>query len=133
MNRIDNQTRIKVLEEMGFEYQATREEDGSLREHILTHESWKGLFINHTNLICAARHALIGIRVLGLADAQQKYYTIMDLLRNTRMKHGKCLPRDDRACTHCNAVDDINRLIDDYKGAELFSTGGQCQTKKTPV
>ena len=65
---VDNTQRIKVLKEIGFEYQATQNDDGSLREHIITHPDYHGLFINHTNLICAARHALIGIRILAQAE-----------------------------------------------------------------
>lgn len=68
---VNNDTRLKVLKEMGFEYEATRNEDGSLREHILMHEDWKGLFINHTSLLCAMRRALHGIHVLGCAEEKQ--------------------------------------------------------------
>ena len=66
-SRVDNDMRIKVLKEMGFEYQCTRNEDGSLREHIITQESNRGFFINHTSLLCAMQRIPIALRVLAQA------------------------------------------------------------------
>lgn len=52
-------------------------------------------------------------------DIEQSYYRVMDLLRRARMEHGLCQPRSRRACSHCNAVDDIKVLVDEYKGAPI--------------
>lgn len=52
-------------------------------------------------------------------DIEQSYYRVMDLLRRTRMEHGLCQPRSRRACSHCNAVDDLKVMVDEYKGAPI--------------
>ena len=46
----------------------------------------------------------------------QKLHRVMALLTDMRMGHGRCLPRKDRACTHCNAVDDLESEINRYTG-----------------
>lgn len=50
---------------------------------------------------------------------EQEYHRVMALLQNTRMEHGLCQPRERRACTHCNAVDDLNKLMEEYKGPPI--------------
>jgi len=55
--------------------------------------------------------------------SEDKYHKIMALLLNSRMTHGQCLPRERRSCTHCNAIDDINKMIDDYKGPQIYLSG----------
>jgi hypothetical protein len=53
------------------------------------------------------------------AEDAQKFHRLMALLRNTKMKHGLCKPRERRACTHCNALDDIEAMIKEYRGAPV--------------
>lgn len=62
-----------------------------------------------------------------MSDIEQSYYRVMDLLRRTRMEHGLCEPRSRRACTHCNAVDDLKVLVDEYKGAPIREIIGICR------
>lgn len=52
-------------------------------------------------------------------DYEQLYNRVMSLLRATRIEHGLCEPRERRACTHCNAVDDLKKMVDEYKGARI--------------
>jgi len=56
-----------------------------------------------------------------------KYYRIMDMLsrlKKYKNRHGKCEPREDRACTYCNARDDLDKLVADYKGPPIVLRGG---------
>lgn len=62
---VDNDMRIKVLREMGFNHEFTRNEDGSVREHIITHDKHPGLFINHTSLIYAMGRIRLAVAVLA--------------------------------------------------------------------
>ena len=48
------------------------------------------------------------------------YNRVMGLLRNTKKPHGLCEPRERKACTHCNAVEKLDELIADYKGARII-------------
>jgi hypothetical protein len=50
---------------------------------------------------------------------EQLYHRVMSLLKATRMEHGLCEPRSRRACTHCNAKDDLDKLLAEYKGARI--------------
>ena len=52
-------------------------------------------------------------------DYQQKYEQVMDLLRQSRMPHGRCQPRSRKACTACNAQDRLDRLIAEWKGPTI--------------
>lgn len=63
----------------------------------------------------------------------QKYHEVMVLLRNLAMPHGKCKPREDKACTACNAQDALDLMLAQYKGLTLQPTlgvteGGQTHT-----
>lgn len=42
---------------------------------------------------------------------------VMDLLRNTKMEHGLCDPRERRACSHCNAVEELDKITENYDAA----------------
>lgn len=79
MPEITNEIRLAVLAEMGFTYEAARNEDGSLSEHIITHPEKKGCFINHTNLMCAMQHIPTVFYLLGQASAQQEHWTKQSL------------------------------------------------------
>ena len=49
----------------------------------------------------------------------ERYHKVMHLLRDAKMDHGLCQPRERRACTRCNALDDIEKIISEYKGMGL--------------
>jgi len=55
-----------------------------------------------------------------VSDYEDKYHNVMELLKQTKMKHGLCKPRERRACTHCNALDDLDKLISEYKGRKIY-------------
>lgn len=44
------------------------------------------------------------------------FHAVMSLLQAMQMEHGLCEPRSRRACTHCNAKDDLDALVKAYKG-----------------
>lgn len=54
-----------------------------------------------------------------LANSQQQYHQVMGLLRDMQMEHGTCQPRERRACTACNAKDDLDKLLAEYKGQPI--------------
>jgi hypothetical protein len=64
---------------------------------------------------------------LGLQRAAPEpsadYHRVMRLLRDTRRPHVTCSPREIRACSHCNAVDDLKTLVDEYKGPSVLAMG----------
>ena len=49
-------------------------------------------------------------------DDARDYHRVMGWLRATKMQHGQCQPRERRACTHCNAVDNLEAAITAYRG-----------------
>lgn len=53
------------------------------------------------------------------ADAET-FHTVMGLLRDMQMQHGLCQPRSRLACTHCNAKDELDKLLADYKGPRVI-------------
>lgn len=52
--------------------------------------------------------------------AEQLYNLVMSLLRQSKMPHGLCEPRERQACTHCNAVDALDKMLEQYKGARII-------------
>ena len=60
-----------------------------------------------------------------LRDDASNYHRVMRLLKNTRMEHGLCVPRGRRACTNCNATDDLKKMVDDYKGQRIRPSSGE--------
>lgn len=54
-------------------------------------------------------------------DYEAKFHQVMGLLRDLQMEHGTCQPRERRACTHCNAQDDLNALVGQYKGPPIVA------------
>lgn len=59
------------------------------------------------------------------------YHHVMSLLRNTKMEHGLCQPRERRACTHCNAIEELDKLLKDYKGARIVASA-RSQDQRSP-
>lgn len=56
------------------------------------------------------------------ADAAA-YHRVMSLLLATKMEHGLCKPRSRRACTHCNAREELERLLTAYGGPPIRAAG----------
>lgn len=54
------------------------------------------------------------------SDEALLYHKVMQALRRTKMQHGKCEPRSDRACAHCNALEDIEKLLSEYRGPRII-------------
>ena len=57
-------------------------------------------------------------------EEAQMYHRIMQLLRDSRKEHGTCQPRERRACTACNAAEEIDALLEEYRGAPVTLAGG---------
>lgn len=55
-------------------------------------------------------------------DEKARYDQVMDLLRSAKMSHGQCQPRTRKACTACNAQDELNRLVSEWKGFTITAT-----------
>lgn len=67
----------------------------------------------------------------ALQKAAGQYYRVMDLLRDSmHMKHGLCEPRERRACTRCNATDDLATMVSEYRGAPFKAHGMENQGEK---
>lgn len=41
---------------------------------------------------------------------------ILGLLRDTKMQHGTCQPRSRKACTACNAQEELDKIVKNWKG-----------------
>ncbi len=52
-------------------------------------------------------------------DDAANYHRVMGLMRSLQMEHGLCQPRARRACTQCNARDDLEQMLREYKGQRL--------------
>lgn len=92
--KVDNAVRIKILQEMGFNHQMTFDEQIPL-EHIITSDQDKGLFINHTNLMCAMQRIPIVCRLLGRAKERSKAQGLVKALEKI-----------------CDVKEDLNCLSD---------------------
>lgn len=55
-----------------------------------------------------------------LQRESQDYHKVMHHLKDTERKHGRCQPRADRACTHCNAQEQIEVMTKAYKGPRVI-------------
>lgn len=53
------------------------------------------------------------------AEERAKYEGIMELLRDSRMKHGTCKPRSRKACTACNAQEILDKRIAQWRGPTI--------------
>ncbi len=49
-----------------------------------------------------------------------RFDRVMNLLACLKMEHGLCDPRERRACTNCNAIDDLNTMLAEYKGPHVI-------------
>lgn len=49
--------------------------------------------------------------VAKLRRESERFHRVMGPLPNMQMEHGTCRPRERRACTHCDAKDDLIKLL----------------------
>lgn len=52
-------------------------------------------------------------------EAEGQFHKVMECLQKMKRPHGKCEPREDRACSHCNGADDLQKIIASYRGARV--------------
>lgn len=53
------------------------------------------------------------------------FHKVMRCLRAMRRsQHGLCEPRERKACTICNAKDELEQIIQEYKGAPIYPASG---------
>ena len=50
----------------------------------------------------------------------RNYHSVMGWLRDLTMEHGLCVPRERLACTHCNARDNLDKHLAEYKGPMIY-------------
>lgn len=51
-----------------------------------------------------------------LKDERRQKESILGMLRDTKMKHGTCQPRSRKACTACNAQEELDKIVAAWKG-----------------
>lgn len=68
----------------------------------------------------AAENAALRKDAERYRDDAREYHRVMGWLRATKMQHGLCQPRERRACTHCNAVDNLEDAITAYRGPPII-------------
>lgn len=56
-----------------------------------------------------------------LSNETALYYEVMDCLREMELPHGRCHPREDKACSHCNAEDRLIELRNNYRGRPIVA------------
>lgn len=59
------------------------------------------------------------VNVKRLREESALYHDIMQDLQNLKLPHGRCQPRSDRACTHCNAQDRLDNALTEYLGPPI--------------
>jgi hypothetical protein len=64
----------------------------------------------------AFRAGLCAVVLEAESAGWDAYHRLMSLLRDAQLPHGKCQPRSRRACTHCNAREEIDEMVKGYKG-----------------
>lgn len=61
--------------------------------------------------------------IATLAAAEQDAANALQLARNLHRfngRHGRCNPREDRACSYCNALDDLMKMGAEWKGHKIY-------------
>lgn len=59
------------------------------------------------------------VNLKRLRDESALYHEIMQDLQNLKLPHGRCQPRSDKACTHCNAQDRLDTALSVYPGPRI--------------
>lgn len=72
-----------------------------------------------------------GIEPAAVTRYEALYNRVMSLLRNTKMPHGLCEPRERKACTHCNAEEELDKMLSEYKGARIVQSAAPPQPPVT--
>lgn len=67
----------------------------------------------------AFRAGLCAVVLEAEGKGWDAYHSLMSLLRDAQLPHGRCQPRERRACTHCNAQEEIDEMVKGYKGRPL--------------
>lgn len=62
---------------------------------------------------------------------EEQLNRVMAMLRDTGMEHGLCEPRERRACTACNASDDLVKLAAEWKGPRVKLAGPEYPPAQT--
>lgn len=55
---------------------------------------------------------------------EEKYHKLLALLIDTTRPHGLCEPRNRHACLHCNAQDEIDRIVSSYQVRPFVKSNG---------
>lgn len=56
------------------------------------------------------------IEIQRLQEIETQYEGVMDLLRRSRMEHGRCDSPNHSACTACTANEQLTDLVSKWKG-----------------
>lgn len=64
-----------------------------------------------------------GLTPRQLAERSCKLDRILSLLKNLQLPHGTCQPRSRQACTKCNAQDELDAMVSEFKGTTLRLSG----------
>jgi hypothetical protein len=75
---------------------------------------------------------LTAAQLSALKEDAASYHKLMGLFAATRMEHGTCQPRARRACTHCNAVDDIAAMVKAYAGPMVVRSDAAARQERKP-
>lgn len=73
------------------------------------HDAGEGLCVH-----CAQKRINDVAKERDEEQAQKEH--ILGLLRDTKMEHGTCEPRSRKACTACNAQEELDKIVKDWKG-----------------
>lgn len=57
---------------------------------------------------------------------------ILSLLRDTKMKHGLCQPRERKACTACGAKEHLDEILSKWKGVTIYPTSKRIEEGRCP-
>ncbi|WP_306109960.1 hypothetical protein [Pseudomonas sp. Leaf58] len=59
------------------------------------------------------------VNIVRLREESALYHGVMQDLYDIKRPHGKCQPRADKACTHCNAQDRLDNALAEYPGPRV--------------
>lgn len=59
---------------------------------------------------------------MNYKEDSEKYHRVMSYLADLKLPHGKCHPREDNACTHCNAQEKIEQMLVEYRGPRIVAS-----------
>jgi hypothetical protein len=59
------------------------------------------------------------VNLARLKKESDLYHGVMQDMRNTKLGHGRCMPRKDNACTHCAAQERLDKALNEYPGPRI--------------